>query len=317
MLNVEHITKRYNDKIVVRDISFSLEKGHICGFVGPNGAGKSTTMNIITGYLQPTSGNVSIGGIDILTQPFSYRRMFGYLPEIPPLYPDMLVEDYLNFVHEAKGLEKKNRQAQVAEAMEMADISHVRKRLIKNLSKGYRQRVGMAQAFLGRPPLIILDEPTIGLDPAQIVQVRKILLSLKEQHTVLLSSHILSEIGEVCDEIVLINRGELVAAGTERGLVEEHSKGICYVIRGEAAAMELAEKAAGELMPEISVSRTDASNLELIFPKEKDPGPELADFLYTRNIRFRELFRKEQTLEDVFLELVNEADLRDREEGKL
>lgn len=317
MLKVEHITKRYNDKTVVRDISFALETGHICGFVGPNGAGKSTTMNIITGYLQPTSGTVSIGGTDILSQPYAYRRLFGYLPEIPPLYPDMLVIDYLNFVHEAKGLEKAKRAAQVEEAMAMADITHVKKRLIKNLSKGYKQRVGMAQAFLGRPPLIILDEPTIGLDPAQIVQVRKILLSLKEQHTVLLSSHILSEIGEVCDEIVLINRGELVAAGTEQGLVDEHTKEICYVIRGDAASMEKAESAAGALLPGVSPVRTGASELELVFAKESDPGPGLADALIGQGIRFSELFRKTRSLEDVFLELVNEADKAEREEGSV
>lgn len=313
MLKVEHITKKYNDKTVVHDISFSIEQGHICGFVGPNGAGKSTTMNMITGYIEPTSGNISVGGIDILSQPFAYRRLFGYLPEIPPLYPDMLVEDYLSFVHEAKGLDKKLRASQVAEAMEMAQVTHVRKRLIKNLSKGYKQRVGMAQAFLGRPPLIILDEPTIGLDPAQIVQVRKILLSLKEQHTVLLSSHILSEIGEVCDEIVLINRGELVAAGTEKGLVEAHTKEVCYVIRGEDASLTKAEEAVREFLPDASTVREDASSLALIFSKEQDPGAFLAESLISHGVRFTELFRKEYSLEDVFLKLVDEAD---REEGK-
>ena len=311
MLKVEHITKRYHDKTVVRDISFALETGHICGFVGPNGAGKSTTMNIITGYLQPTSGSVSIGEIDIRKKPDEYRRLFGYLPEIPPLYPDMLVEDYLRFVHEAKGLDKQKRSEQVAEAMEMADVTHVRGRLIKNLSKGYKQRVGMAQAFLGRPPLIILDEPTIGLDPAQIVQVRNILLSLKEQHTVLLSSHILSEIGEVCDEIVLINRGELVAADTEKELVSAHTDAARYLIRAEDGMLALAENAARELCPEVRCGRADAETLELAFPKEKDPGLQLTDRLIEGGVRFGELYRKTRSLEDVFLELVNAADGND------
>ena len=190
-------------------------------------------------------------------------------------------------------------------------VEDVADRLMKNLSKGYKQRVGMAQAFLGRPPLIILDEPTIGLDPAQIVQVRNILLSLKEQHTVLLSSHILSEIGEVCDEIVLINRGELVAAGTEKELVSAHTDAARYLIRAEDGMLALAENAARELCPEVRCGRADAETLELAFPKEKDPGLQLTDRLIEGGVRGGELYRKTRSLEDVFLELVNAADGND------
>lgn len=308
MLKVDEVTKCYQDKTVVNHISFEIKKGHICGFAGPNGAGKSTTMNIITGYLQATSGTVSIGGLDIHEEPMKYRRSFGYLPEFPPLYPDMIVEDYLNFVYDVKGLERKERVAQVGKAMEMTEITHVKGRLIKNLSKGYKQRLGMSQAFLGQPSLIILDEPTIGLDPAQIVQVRKILMSLKGEHTVLLSSHILSEIGEVCDEIVLINHGNLIAAGSEKELIERHAKEKKYRVKVLGESIPGVPEIAGKVSKEIRVRKIHADLYECAWDmgkgSEKDFGRELLKALAASQVQFTEFYEKTNSLEDVFLKLV-------------
>lgn len=304
MLKVDKVTKCYQDKTVVNQISFEIEKGHICGFVGPNGAGKSTTMNIITGYLKATAGTVSIDGLDINSQPMEYRRSFGYLPEFPPLYPDMIVEDYLNFVYDAKGLDKRERGAQVAEAMEMTELTHVKGRLIKNLSKGYKQRLGMSQAFLGKPSLIILDEPTIGLDPAQIVQVRNIMLSLRERHTVLLSSHILSEIAEVCDEIVLINNGNLIAAGTERELIEKHSGERKFVVRATSESAHAVPGIVAGASGDIRVKRMDENTFECTWDAGKDLGRELLRALTAGNVELTEFFEKTNSLEDVFLKLV-------------
>jgi ABC-2 type transport system ATP-binding protein len=305
VLKVDQVTKCYKDKTVVNHINFEIEKGHICGFVGPNGAGKSTTMNMITGYLQATSGTVSIDGLDIHSQPMEYRRSFGYLPEFPPLYPDMLVEDYLNFVYDAKGLERKERKFQVTEAMEMTEITHVKGRLIKNLSKGYKQRLGMSQAFLGKPSLIILDEPTIGLDPAQIVQVRKIMLSLRKRHTVLLSSHILSEIAEVCDEIVLINHGNLIAAGTEKELIETNSKEKKYRVKVLSEGTNNVAGIAAKVSKDIKVNKVDTNTFECVWDVRKDFGRELLRALTASNVGVMEFYEKTYSLEDIFLKLVN------------
>lgn len=305
MLKVDKISKRYKDKIAVDQISFEIDKGHICGFVGPNGAGKSTTMNIITGYLQATSGTVSIDGLDINTQPMEYRRSFGYLPEQPPLYPDMIVEDYLNFVYDAKGLVHRERKKQVEEVMEMTQISHVRGRLIRNLSKGYRQRVGMSQAFLGKPSLIILDEPTIGLDPAQIVQVRNIMINLREKHTVLLSSHILSEIAEVCDEIVLINNGKLIAAGTEKELLENNTGEACYIIRVYEKSLGNVQNVLTGSIPGLKIEKKGQDAFICFCEAKNEMGGRLLDVLISHGIKIKEFYRKKDKLEDVFLRLVS------------
>ncbi len=304
MLKVDKVTKCYKDKTVVDHVSFEIKKGHICGFVGPNGAGKSTTMNIITGYLQATSGTVSIDGLDINSQPMKYRKSFGYLPEFPPLYPDMIVEDYLNFVYDARRLAAKERRVQVDEAMEMTEIAHVKRRLIKNLSKGYKQRLGMAQAFLGKPSLIILDEPTIGLDPFQIVQVRNIMISLKKKHTVLLSSHILSEIAEVCDEIVFINNGNLIAAGTEKELIEKNLKENKYMIKVSNESINMVHGVAAKVSKDIRVKKIDANVFECSCNAGQDLGKQLLGTLIADHVQLTEFYEKTNSLEDVFLELV-------------
>ena len=213
MIEVRNLTKKYGDKLAVNNISFKVEKGEILGFLGPNGAGKSTTMNMLTGYISSTSGAVLIDGTDILEDPKKAKANIGYLPEIPPLYVDMTVDAYLSFMYDLKKC-KLPRKAHLKDVCNLCKIQDVRGRLIKNLSKGYRQRVGMAQALINNPPVLILDEPTVGLDPSQIIEIRSLIKKLGKRHTVILSSHILPEIQAVCDRIIIINRGEVAADGT-------------------------------------------------------------------------------------------------------
>ena len=218
MIEVKHLTKRYGDHTAVSDLSFTIQPGQIYGFLGPNGAGKSTTMNIITGCLAATSGQVSINGHDIFEESAQAKACIGYLPEQPPVYPDMTPGEYLDFVAKAKGIPPGQRKDQIRRVMEMAGVTLVQDRLIQNLSKGYRQRVGIAQALLGDPDIIILDEPTVGLDPKQIIEIRDLIRKLGEHHTVILSSHILSEVRAVCDQILIISQGKLVANDTPEKL---------------------------------------------------------------------------------------------------
>ena len=210
MIKIEHLVKNYGNNCAVDDISFEVEAGEIVGFLGPNGAGKSTTMNILTGYLSSTSGKAAIAGIDILRDPIGAKKLIGYLPEQPPLYLDMTVEEYLNFNYELKGC-KLDRAKHLEQVCETVKIKDVYKRVIRTLSKGYRQRVGIAQALVGNPKVIIFDEPTVGLDPKQIIEIRNLIRSLGKAHTVILSTHILQEVQAVCDRIVIINKGKIVA----------------------------------------------------------------------------------------------------------
>ena len=218
MIEVRNLVKKYGDHLAVDHLSFQIEAGRIYGFLGPNGAGKSTTMNIMTGYLGATEGEVLIDGHDILKEPEEAKRHIGYLPEQPPLYMDMTVREYLEFAAELKGLKKKQRSDGIEEVEKLVKIKDVEHRLIKNLSKGYRQRVGLAQAVLGFPEIIILDEPSVGLDPKQIIEIRELIRKLAKNHTVILSSHILAEVREVCDYIMIISKGKLVASDTPENL---------------------------------------------------------------------------------------------------
>ena len=219
MIEVENLTKKYGSHVAVDNLSFRVERGMIYGFLGPNGAGKSTTMNMMTGYIAATSGTVKINGYDILKNPEQAKKSIGYLPELPPVYPDMTVYEYLRFVAELKKVKKNERQAQIEDVMKQTQIEDVKGRLIKNLSKGYKQRVGLAQAIIGYPEVIILDEPTVGLDPKQIIEIRELIRELAKKHTIILSSHILSEVSAVCDHIMIISKGKLVASDTPEGLM--------------------------------------------------------------------------------------------------
>ena len=220
MIEVRNLVKRYGSHTAVDHLSFRVEEGQIYGFLGPNGAGKSTTMNIITGYLATQRSTVLVDGHSIMEEPEEAKQCMGYLPELPPLYPDMTVREYLVFAADLKKIPKEKRREQVEKVMDIVKISDMENRLIKNLSKGYRQRVGLAQALLGDPKIVILDEPTVGLDPKQIIEIREMIRSLKERHTVILSSHILSEVSAVCDYVMIINHGRLVASDTPDRLSE-------------------------------------------------------------------------------------------------
>ncbi len=214
MLEVSHLTKTYGRHLAVDDVSFAVENGQICGLLGPNGAGKSTIMNILTGYLSATSGLVTVAGHPLPEEADAAKACVGYLPEQPPLYPEMTVEEYLLFAAELKGVKRADRKEQVRKAAHRTGLDNVMPRLIRSLSKGYRQRVGIAQALLGSPKLIILDEPTVGLDPAQVVEIRKLIRELGKAHTVILSSHILSEVQAVCQQVLILSKGKLAASGT-------------------------------------------------------------------------------------------------------
>lgn len=218
MIEVRNLVKKYGNHVAVNHLNFTVEKGKIYGFLGPNGAGKSTTMNMITGYIASTEGEVLIDGHNILEEPEVAKKKIGYLPEIPPLYQDMTVQEYLNFVAELKMIPKEKRKANIEEVMSTTKTIEVKNRLIKNLSKGYKQRVGLAQALLGYPEIIILDEPTVGLDPKQIIEIRDLIKGLGQKHTVILSSHILSEVSAVCDHVLIIDKGKLVASDTPENL---------------------------------------------------------------------------------------------------
>lgn len=222
MIEVKNLVKKYNDHVAVDNLSFTLEKGHVLGFLGPNGAGKSTTMNIITGYLQATSGSVKVNGHDIEEEPDLVKNSIGYLPEMPPLYPDMRVKEYLTFVAELKKVKKSERKTMISEIIELIGLEDVSGRLIQHLSKGYKQRVGLAGAIMGYPDLIILDEPTVGLDPKQVIEIRELIKKLSEKHTIILSSHILSEVSAVCDEIMIINKGKLVVRDKPENLSQSN-----------------------------------------------------------------------------------------------
>lgn len=246
MIEVTNLVKDYGNHHAVKGISFTVGEGQIVGLLGPNGAGKSTTMNIMTGYISSTSGTVKIEGCDILEQPLQAKKRIGYLPEIPPLYEEMTVEEYLDFVCSLKGIrKKKDRKENIDEVSEAVKISDVKGRLIRNLSKGYKQRVGLAQALIGNPPLLILDEPTVGLDPNQIIEIRALIKKLGEKHTIILSSHILSEVNAICDYVLIIDQGKLVAEDTPEHLSEHFAdkNRILLSVKGEREQIEEALEA--------------------------------------------------------------------------
>lgn len=225
MIEVDHLTKSYGQARAVNDISFTVEKGEILGFLGPNGAGKTTTMRILTGYLPATSGTARIAGYDVFEQSMEVRRRIGYLPETPPIYPEMSIEDYLAFVARIKGVDAGNISARVDQAMALTNLTDRRRELIKRLSRGYKQRVGIAQAIVHNPDVVILDEPTVGLDPNQIKEVRKLIKGLAGEHTIILSTHILPEVEITCDRVVIINKGQIAAVDTPRNLVNQRQSG--------------------------------------------------------------------------------------------
>ena len=310
MIEVNNLVKRYGDHTAVDHLSFKIEKGKIYGFLGPNGAGKSTTMNMITGYIASTEGTVTIDGHDILDEPEQAKKCIGYLPEMPPLYFDMTVGEYMNFVADLKKIPKDQKKSMVEEVMEMVKITDMKNRLIKNLSKGYRQRVGLAQAILGYPEVIILDEPTVGLDPKQIIEIRDLIKSLKKKHTVILSSHILSEVSAVCDYVLIISHGKLVASDTPENLgkLAEGSNTLNLLVKGDKDHIRIA---LGQISDIKDIKIEDAKeehawNVMLSTKEDMDIREEVFFKMADAHCPILEMQSKKVSLEEIFLELTED-----------
>lgn len=309
MIQVENLVKRYGNHTAVDHLSFTVEKGLIYGFLGPNGAGKSTTMNMMTGYIAASSGAVTINGYDILKEPIKAKQCIGYLPEIPPLYTDMTVREYLMFVAELKKIPKKERAAHVEEIVNKIQINEVENRLIKNLSKGYKQRVGLAQALIGYPEVIILDEPMVGLDPKQIIEMRDLIKGLAKEHTVILSSHILSEVSAVCDHIMIISEGKLVASGSPEELqkmmqvkVELEVTVLADKVQAEAVLKTLDQIETYTFEPE---EDDNSVRIRIVSKENIDIRKELSVALSGAGLPILSMNRIEKSLEDIFLELTD------------
>ena len=314
MIEVKDLVKKYGSHLAVDHLSFTLESGKIYGFLGPNGAGKSTTMNIMTGYLGATQGSVLIDGHDILKEPEEAKKHIGYLPELPPLYMDMTVQEYLEFAAELKKLPKEKRESDISEVMKLTRLQDVSDRLIKNLSKGYKQRVGLAQAILGFPEIIILDEPTVGLDPKQIIEIRELIRTLSKKHTVILSSHILAEVREVCDYILIISKGKLVASDTPENL---------ELLRNGASSLELEVKAAPEtarailsIIDDIDAMEMHSENENLTRVKlETKNGADIREAIFyafaEEKCPLLEMKTAKASLEDIFMELTQKEESND------
>lgn len=312
MIEVRNLTKVYGRKKAVDDLSFTIEDGEIFGFLGPNGAGKSTTMNIITGCLSATEGTVVIDGNDIFEEAYKAKKNVGYLPEQPPLYMDMTVEEYLRFVAEAKKVKKDKRSEEVERVMKKTSILDVHNRLIKTLSKGYKQRVGIAQALIGNPKVIILDEPTVGLDPRQILEIRDLIRNLGKEHTVILSSHILQEVNSVCDKIMIIAHGKLKVCATPEELYHTYCGNRLLYVRARISPERLNGVLEG-IEGEKVFSREDGLaqaeiqfHEEVVYADGTDVRDRIFKIMCEQNIPLVELYFKKPTLEQVFMELTQE-----------
>ncbi|MCI9458265.1 MAG: ATP-binding cassette domain-containing protein [Oscillospiraceae bacterium] len=310
MIEVKNLVKLYGDKRAVDDVTFTVQKGEVLGFLGQNGAGKSTTMNIITGYLSSTSGTVTIDGHEILEEPIEVKNRIGYLPEHPPLYLDMTVKDYLGFMFDLKKVKLPKKQ-HIEEICNIVKIADVYNRVIKNLSKGYRQRVGLAQALLGNPDVLIMDEPTVGLDPKQMIEIRNLIKSLGERHTVILSSHILSEVQMICDRVIVINKGKLVADGTPDSLSQSMSTDHKLLIRVAGPQEEikkLLQKIPGMLEVSLVGQRETGEVYDFSLEAEKglDIRREVFKRLAERSWPLLGMRSSELSLEDIFLQLTAE-----------
>lgn len=307
MIEVRNLVKKYGDNVAVDHLNFTVEQGQIYGFLGPNGAGKSTTMNIMTGYLGATEGEVLINGYDILKEPEMAKKSIGYLPELPPLYTDMTVIEYLTFVAELKKIKKAERQVAIEEVIQLVQIDDMRNRLIKNLSKGYRQRVGLAQAILGYPEVIILDEPMVGLDPKQIIEMRELIRELAKDHTVILSSHILAEVREVCDHVLIISKGQLVASDTPENLEKMLSGNKTIIVEAEESK-ETVEAVLQGIEGELTwdIREKEGITYVSIHADETIGRKEIFKAFTNADCALVTLREEKASLEDIFLEVTEE-----------
>ena len=323
IVEVNHLTKKYGEHTAVSDLSFTIEKGKVYGFLGPNGAGKSTTMNIMTGCLAATEGEIKIGGFDIYENPVEAKKLIGYLPEIPPLYQDRTPREYLTFVAGAKGISKGNIKEAIENVMEETKISDVADRLIRNLSKGYKQRVGIAEAIIGDPELIILDEPTVGLDPKQIIEIRSLIKKLGEKHTVILSSHILSEVQAVCDTIMIISKGKLLACDSPENLeslFEGKHKVDLEVIGDEKKLREALGDVGG--IDKITIAEKEDSIVSAsLEAKGKTDKTEICKAIFyacsKNNLPIIQMNNMKASLEEIFIELTTKEESEDLAEPQI
>ncbi len=311
MITIENLTKFYGKNRAVNHISFNINDNEILGFLGPNGAGKSTTMNMISGYLPMTSGTVTINGIDISKQPSKAKQNIGYLPEIPPVYPDMKVKEYLSFCAGLKKVPSSKRKSEVSRVMELLKITDVQSRLIKNLSKGYKQRVGFAQALIGDPKFLILDEPTVGLDPNQVIEVRQIISDLKKEHSVIFSSHILSEISAVCDRIVIINKGDIKAVDTIANLESSYKDKLTLNAkihgRQEQIISVIRAVKGVKSIKEITPLSEGTYELQILMNGDADTiRNDVMSALIANKLQILEIYTEKPNLEDVFIKLANQ-----------
>jgi ABC-2 type transport system ATP-binding protein len=310
MIEIQNLTKHYGEIKAIEDVTFTVNKGEILGFLGPNGAGKSTTMNILTGYIPSTSGTVKVDGFDIMEQPREVKKRIGYLPELPPLYVDMTVTDFLDFCAALKEVDKKAWKGQKTDIMELVKITHVQHRLIRNLSKGYRQRVGLAQALVGTPDVLVLDEPTVGLDPKQIIEIRKLIKALGKNHTIILSSHILPEVSAVCQRVVIINKGKIVAVDTPDQLSKnlgDYTRFTMTIAGPEKKVSEMLKQVYGvKYLETQNKVREDEYSYIIEADKDLDVRKPIFHRLAEAGYPILELKPLGMSLEDIFLQLTTE-----------
>lgn len=307
MIKVEHLVKRYGNRNVVDDLNFEVGKGQIVGFLGPNGAGKSTTMNMITGYISATEGTIEIDGIDIFEEPEKAKKKIGYLPEQPPVYPDMLVREYLSFVCDLKKVKKEKKEQTISKVMRRTKTTDVAERLIKNLSKGYKQRVGLAGAMIGDPEILILDEPTVGLDPKQILEIRDLIRDLSEKHTILLSSHIMQEVSAVCNQIIIINEGKMIVTDTPDKIAThiEQTNEIKMLVRGNRELLKsILEHIEGVKEQTLDKTETeDEYEILVVCDADRDLREDLFFAFAEAKCPILEMSSREPSLEEVFIKL--------------
>lgn len=303
MIEVEHLTKKYGDLMAIRDLSFKVERGNIWGLLGPNAAGKTTTMRILTGYLPATDGNARVAGFDVFEQPNEVKKIIGYLPENVPLYPDMTVCSFLSFVAEIKQIPSAKRKEAVEKAIEISGLGSVRGRLIRNISRGFKQRVGIAQCLIHDPQVLVLDEPTIGLDPAQIIEIRKLITSLKGEHTIVLSTHILAEVTQTCDGVVIINEGLLMASGSLEELTASFSQneGIFLKLKkgGEETSLLL------KSIPGVNRVAREDDGFTLEWARGKDIRDNITKFIVEKDLGLMEMRPLAMNIEDLYLRVIS------------
>ena len=310
MIKIQNVTKRFGQHIAVDNLDFTVNEGEVVGFLGPNGAGKSTTMNMITGYISATQGTVTVDGYDILDNPEEVKKRIGYLPEFPPLYVDMTVKEYLDFVFEIKKADTKSKKQDMEKIMELVKITDVQNRLIKNLSKGYKQRVGLAQALVGNPPVLILDEPTVGLDPKQIIEIRNLIKDLGRKHTIILSSHILPEVSAVCERLIIINKGKIVASDTPENLsrrLGDSSKMTLRIASSEKQAIKVLRDVAGVKYVEAQgIKEPDTIDVWIEAEKDIDVRRPIFNALSRAGYPILQMKSMDLTLEEIFLQVTTQ-----------